>query len=289
MKKVMHIFGILLLGFFLSACQAGDEEKVEEADESIPVETVFLEKGDLTVDRKIYGRTSPHQITPIIIPMPGELDELNVSNGDVVDEDDLIATLKTERGNLEIRAPKKGEIFELDASEGDFVSETDPLALITDMRTLNVNFSVTDQIRLLFERDESYDAHIRDHKVSITIDEISSMPNDSGLYSIQGQFENNNDEIIPGMIVELTISETKVTDAYLLPTSSIIEDHEGTYIYVLEDGRAVKTEIEIIESLTEQTAFQAKDLEEGNEIIDNGQLTVSDGSKVHVVEGANES
>src|SRR5690554_3425620 len=132
MKKALLSIAILLLIGVLAACNQNENTIEDQEDIVIPVEIAEATEGNLVTEKLLYGRTAPIHTTPIMIQMPGEIDELEVGNGDQVEEDDLIATLKTQVGQQNIEAPSKGEIVQLEVEEGDLVTDAEPLAMIID-------------------------------------------------------------------------------------------------------------------------------------------------------------
>lgn len=290
MKKTIFSFIVITLTVFLGACNQNDDADTEQEIEEqiIAVETTHITEGDLSIDKTLYGRTAPSSITPVMLQMPGEIDVLEVENGDRVEEDDLIAKIKTPAGIQEIKAPATGEIANLDFKEGDIATESEPFAIVVDMDELLINFGVTSNVRALLEKEKNYQSKINDETYEAKITSISSMPDDTGLYPVEAVVENKDDKLLPGMVAMLTIPEKKVKASLILPTEAIIEDSEGTYIYVVEDDLAVKTEVNILETQSDQSAFEGE-VNEGDEVIINGQLTISDGSKVNVVEEENQS
>jgi len=288
MKKWLTLISILLMVTLLVACQETEEpeEKVEER--VVAVETAFVEEGNLVVDKQIYGRLMPSSITPVMIQMPGEIEKLEVENGDIIEEDEVIATLITPAGKQEIKAPATGEINNLSYKEEDIAVETEPFATIVDTKEFLIQTGVTHQVRSLLEKGETYEAIIHDRAYEVEVTSIASMPDETGLYPIEAVVENNNDELIAGMIASLTIPEQKVENALILPTEAIVEESDGTFIYVVNDNVAVKTEIEVLVFQSELTAIKGE-INEGDEVVINGQLTLTDGSQVNVVEEGNES
>ncbi|MFC3150867.1 dihydrolipoyllysine-residue acetyltransferase [Litoribrevibacter euphylliae] len=59
-----------------------------------------------------------------------EIIEVSVSAGDVVEQDDAIIVVETDKATMEIPAPAAGKIVELKVKEGDKVSEGDLVALM---------------------------------------------------------------------------------------------------------------------------------------------------------------
>jgi biotin carboxyl carrier protein len=63
-------------------------------------------------------------------PLPGLLVELHVSEGDNVEEEDVVAILESMKMNLELRAPRGGAVRELRVLPGRRVSQDEVLAII---------------------------------------------------------------------------------------------------------------------------------------------------------------
>lgn len=277
----------MLIGF-LTACSQNEETKENREDVIIPVETVEAVEGELVIEKLLYGRTAPKQITPILIQIPGEVDELKVENGDQVEEDDLIAILKTQVGQQNIKAPQNGEIVQLEVEEGDVVTDAEPFAMVIDLGEIKVDFPVTNHVRSLLEKGDTYISIIDDQEYEIKITSISILPDETGLYPIEASLENKDNKVLPGMVAVMNVPERRIENGLILPTSAIIEETDGAFIYLVQDNEAVKREITILESQSDQTAIEG-DVQAGDQVVINGQLTLEDGSKVNVVKEGNQS
>lgn len=289
MKKAsLSIVTILLIGL-LAACSNQDKDaNKNNEDIIIPVETVEATEGDLVIEKTLYGRTAPMSSTPVIVQVPGEFDVLEVENGDIVEEDDVLAKLKTPAGMQNIKAPKKGEVIQLKAKEGDMVAGEELFAVIADMKEMKVNFTVTSNVQSLLKKEDKHKALINNKKYKLEIISIGKMPDETGLYPIEASVKNKEDAILPGMIATMYIPEKRVKKAIILPTEAIIEENQDVFVYVVKDGQAIKTEISIKESQSDQTAIEGE-VSEGDQVVINGQLTLKDGSKVDVVKEGNKS
>lgn len=288
MKKIKFVFLIILTVGLLSACN-NDENNNEDntnVDSVAAVETVKAELDDLVIEKSVYGRTAPSLVTPVIVPVAGEIDELEVENGDKVKEDDVIAKLKTQMGIQNLKASKAGEIIQLEVKEGDFVTEENPLAMIADLEKMEVSFSVTDSVRALFKKEDKLEAVINEKDFEVEITSVGKMPDDTGLYPIKATVENKDDVILPGMTVLITVSEKRIKESIILPTEAIVEEVEGSFIYIVEEDHVVKKEVDIKATQSDRTAIEGE-VEEGDQVVINGQLTLSDGSKVNVVKEGN--
>src|SRR5699024_10147738 len=92
-KLFLGVIAILLIGI-LPACSEDEEEQSGETEKVTSVETVEAEEGDLTIVKTMNSRTKPGSLNSIMLESPGELETLEVENGDEADKDDTIATSK---------------------------------------------------------------------------------------------------------------------------------------------------------------------------------------------------
>lgn len=291
MKKKTYVMIIALFVLLLGACNDENGE-AEESDRVIPVEAIEAKIDDFIVDKTLYGRTEPKDLTPVMLQMPGEISELPVKVGDTVEEDDLIAKIETQAGIQEINAPAAGEIVELSGKEGEMVSESDPFAMILDLNELNITLSVTKDGRSLMEDADDSDitVEIDDETYDIDVTSLGKMPDDTGLFPVEAVFENKDHHVLPGMIAKVILPEKKLKQTFVLPTEAIVEDSEGTYIYKVVDEKATKIDVTVLETQTDVTAIESdSDIEEGDQIVINGQITLSEGARVTIVEEGNES
>lgn len=285
MKKIVFIaLAVMLIGL-LGACSQDDETTEKKGNTPAPVETAKAEQGDLVIEKTIYGRTAPASSTPIMLPAPGKISSLEVENGDKVDEDDLIATLS---GGQSIYAPKAGEIANLNAEAGSIVSDTDPLAVIADFDTLKIQFTVTADELDLFKKEAKHDAVIDGEKVEAEITSIGKLPDDTGLYPVEATFDNQDGDFVSGVVAKLSVPEKKVKDTIIVPTAAVVNGNGESFVFVVKDDQAVKTNVTIKETQSEQTAIKGE-VDKDALIVTSGQTTLTDGSKVNVVKEGNES
>lgn len=287
MKKLRLLFIVMLAIGLLSACSNDDNENENENEELITaVETVQAELGDLVIEKSVYGRTAPSEMTPVLVSVAGEVDELKVENGDKVEKDDILAKLETQMGVQDLKATKDGEVIQLEAKEGDLVTEENPFAMIANLDEMEISFSVTDKVRELFKKEDKLKAMINDKEFEAEVTSVGKMPDDTGLYPITAKVENKDDYILPGMTVLMNVSEERIKESIILPTEAIVEEAEGSYVYLIEDDHVVKEEIDVKATQSDRTAIEGE-VEEGDQVVINGQLTLSDGSKVNVVKEGN--
>ncbi|WP_174614901.1 efflux RND transporter periplasmic adaptor subunit [Virgibacillus ihumii] len=288
MRKVLLFISAAALISVLAACNQDDQTSGKKEEKVIPVETAGAVKDDLVVEKDIYGRTAPVRTTPVMVQTPGEITELEVENGDMVETDDLIATIETARGSQHIYASADGEIAKLNASEGSMVSNSEPLAVIADMSSMELSFTVTSGTQDLFSEDDTYTAEIDGKKYEAEITSISSMPDDTGLYPVEATIDEASNNMLAGMVAVMQVPEKTVNNTIIVPTEAVMTESGQSFVYTIQDGKASKVNVTIQEVQSDKTAIKG-DVEKGDEVVTDGQLTLTEGSKVEVVKAGNQS
>lgn len=284
-----RLIGIIILAVLLTACAENNNEETQtEVERVVPVETVSVTKGSLVVEKSIIGRLAPESITPVILQAPGEVTEVHVKNGDRVEEGDAMIEIMTMAGAQTVSAPASGEIAQFQVSEEDLVSNEEPLAMILNMDVMTVSATVTSQIIDMFEIGDAVQSVVGEEIVDAEITNIDKIPNETGLYPLEARIEQDNGQMLPGMVAILQFPEQRVKDAIIVPTEAIVIEEEQNFVYVVEDDQAIKVPVDVIETQSDETAIEG-DVNVGDAIVVNGQLTLEDGRTVQVVKEGNES
>lgn len=282
MKRFMFVLMFCLL-VVLAACSNDDTTNVEQEERVVAVETAEVKEEDFILERVLYGRAIPNQIAPIILPLAGELTELDVSNGETVEEGDRIAVFSTAQGSTTVTAPADGKITGLQASEGDMVSNEEPFATVADTDVMIVEFTVTAELQRILSKDETYTVEVANEEFPATVTQIDFTPDDSGLYPVQATVENEENIILPGMVARITIPEQVIEDTFLVPTQAVVHENDEDFIYVVTNDKAEKRTITVLETGSDTSAIEGE-IEAGEEVVITGQLTLSDGDQVDVKE-----
>ncbi|MRH43939.1 efflux RND transporter periplasmic adaptor subunit [Aquibacillus halophilus] len=284
MKK--FLFPLFALMLILVGCSEDDTTTEEQEDRVTPVEVDQVIQEDLIVEKKFYGRTMPESSTPVIAPVAGEIETLEVAKGDQIDEEDIIATITRAdgRGELDIEAPASGQLTTLDAKEGGMISNTEPFAVIVNLDTIQIQLNVTAENLDIFDGNDQ--ATVRfdtiDLEEAATIDYVSSVANETGLYTIELSVDNQANNIKPGMVAVVHLPENVVESALQIPTTALVEEADETYVYVIEDDEAKKVAVTVIEAQTDWTAIEGE-INKGDTVVTSGQLTLADGYKVDIM------
>ncbi|HLR59084.1 MAG TPA: efflux RND transporter periplasmic adaptor subunit [Pseudogracilibacillus sp.] len=288
MKKKMLLLIFISFALILSACGDSDKEETEEEDNVVPVETTEVDKGNLKTEKSLYGQTQAIKQTPIMLSQPGELDELKVANNDEVNKDDALAVIKSEAGEQTIKAPSKGIVASLPESSGAFVSNEEPFAMILDLDEIKVQATMTQKMRDLFTVDQEVKVEIDNEEYTGKVLALDPLPNENGELVMNVRVKNEDDKISTGESAKITVNKTLKKDVLIVPSEAIMTSEEEDYVYVIEDSKAKKVKVEILEAQTNETAIKG-DIKEKDAIVINGQSLLSDDVKVDVKKDGDKS
>lgn len=186
--------------------------------------------------------------------------------------------------NEAITAPVTGEVASLSAEEGDMVTNQQPFATVVSLNPMTISASVTPEQLDLFEKGQELqvDLPALEKEAASVIDYISSVPDDTGLYPVEATVDNAEEDIKPGMMASFLLPENVVEDALIIPTDGLVEQNDETFVYKVEEEKAVRVDVEVIESQSDFSAVSGGITAE-DDIITSGQLTLSDGDKVTIM------
>lgn len=102
---------------------------------------------------------------------------------------------------------------------------------------------------------------------------------------METQADNAKGEIKPGMTAKFIVDQEVQKDALLVPTEAIVEKNGESHVFIVKNGRAVEEAVEVLEAQSKMTAVKGN-LQAKDQIVIKGQMTLSDGNKVKIIEGA---
>ena len=104
-------------------------------------------------------------------------------------------------------------------------------------------------------------------------------------YTVKVELDNKDGKIKSGMMAEVSFTMAASDDTILLPRNAVIEKDNETYVYVINNGKAKKTAVELgIEA--EDTIEIKSGLKKGDNVVTKGQTYLSDGEEVTIANTA---
>ncbi|QDP41620.1 efflux RND transporter periplasmic adaptor subunit [Radiobacillus deserti] len=282
MKKIFFIL-VFISAALIGCSNQAEDENAEEVPVAVQVDEVTKET--LTVEKSIYGKTTPKSSVPVIAPVAGEVTEVHVEKGQTVEEGDTIISITSPNtGEIEVDATIAGQITSLNASEGGVVSNTEPFATISELSSLHIQVGVTPETRQLFNDLEEVPVIVNEKEATATVDYVSSVPNQqTSLYEVEATLQDPAEDVLPGMTAIMRVTEEEVSEGLVIPTEALVEEGGSTYVYIIKEDKAIQTEVNVLRSLTDKTAVEG-DIQEGDQVVVKGQLVLSDGKEVTIQE-----
>jgi RND family efflux transporter MFP subunit len=104
----------------------------------------------------------------------------------------------------------------------------------------------------------------------------------TGMAMIRATMPNENEILWPGTLanVELTLREE---EALVVPTAAVQLSQAGSFVYVVVDGKAVVRPVTVERAVGEESVITSG-LQAGETVVTDGQLLLSNGTRVTVRE-----
>lgn len=212
----------------------------------------------------------------------------DILTGTIKADQAALDNLKVQKSYTTIRAPFSGRIGAANVKVGNFVrpADTVPLAVINQMAPVYVSFSVPQ--RVLVDLRESMakgasgvTATIPGHQRSET-GKVAMVENTvdatTGMVTVRGIMNNENETLWPGTLVATKLV-IRSEDAIVVPTVAVQRSQSGNFVFVIKDG-AAKVQPVKVDRTAQGMSVISEGLAGGESVVVDGQLLLSDGSKV---------
>src|SRR6267142_6842437 len=227
----------------------------------------------------------------------GATTQVNVDNARTQSEI-LIGTIKADQSALDnlkvqksytiIRAPFSGRISAANVKVGNFVrpADTAPLAIINQMAPVYVTFAIPQRVLVDLREamavgESSVVATIPGHqqseqgKVAMVENSVDST---TGMVTVRGIMNNERETLWPGILVATKLI-IRTENSVVVPTVAVKRSQSGNYGFVVRYGVA-KVQPVRVDRTFQGTSVIAEGLSGGESVVVDGQLLLSDGSRV---------
>jgi len=227
----------------------------------------------------------------------GATTQVNVDNAKT-QSDTLNATIKADQALLDnykvqksytlIRAPFAGRISAANVKIGNFVrpADTQPLAVINQMAPVYVTFAIPQRALVdlrdsMAKGDPKVIATIPGHQRSET-GKVAMVENTvdqtTGMVTVRGIMNNENETLWPGTLVATKLV-IRNEDSVVVPTVAVQRSQDGNFVFLVKDGVAKKQSVKVDRTVQGMSVI-SEGLAGGDTVVTDGQLLLSDGSRV---------
>ncbi|HZH61149.1 MAG TPA: efflux RND transporter periplasmic adaptor subunit, partial [Metabacillus sp.] len=202
-------------------------------------------------------------------------------------------TIESKLDDLEVKSEIAGTVLSIDEDARKGISQS-PILHIGNSEELVVKGMISEYDSLKIKEGQSVTLRsdvLTDKEWKGTVKKVSYLPvqSDSAIsseetavqYSIEASIEGRNIEVKPGFKLIMDI-ETEKRSALAVPLGAVKQDGENYYVYIVEEGKAVRQEIEI-GSANDQYMEITSGLEPGSKVIINPSEEVRDNVEVNEI------
>ena len=199
-------------------------------------------------------------------------------------------------GYTTITAPLAGRTGIRQVDEGNIVRSGDTnsaLVTITQIRPISVTFNVPQQdlqrvvdafakgpLKVLAQRSDT-NAVVDTGTLSVIDNQVDPA---TGTVRLKAEFPNADFQLWPGQFTNVRLLTTTLQNVVVIPTGAVQRGPEGTFVYVIEGGKAKMRSIKVLRQ-DENQVVVASGLEPPAQVVTTGFARLSDGSAVTISSG----
>ena len=261
------------------------DAQIEQAEGVLAKDQAQLEgaQRDLRRYNDLVGKGATTQVN-----VDNARTQSDILTGTIKADQAALDNLKVQKSYTLIRAPFAGRISAANVKVGNFVrpADTAPLAVINQMAPVYVTFAVPQ--RVLVDLRESMTkglsrvtATIPGHQRSET-GKVAMVENTvdatTGMVTVRGIMSNQNESLWPGTLVTTKLV-IRSEDAIVVPTVAVQRSQSGNFVFVVKDGVAGIQPVSV-DRTSEGMSVISEGLSGGETVVVDGQLLLSDGTRV---------
>jgi len=107
----------------------------------------------------------------------------------------------------------------------------------------------------------------------------------TGTILVRVQLENRDEALWPGQVVEVRLRLGERPGALVVPSAAVAQGQAGDYAWVVKDGAVELRPLKVLEA-GEREVVVGQGLAEGEVVVTEGQLKLTPGARVELLEGA---
>jgi len=183
----------------------------------------------------------------------------------------------------DVKAPIAGVVSSVMTEAGEMAAPQSPVIQIVNPDSLIVQLnSITESSIQKFRVGQKVKVSFPNVRETVegTVSTVSFAANSQTLtYPIEIQIMDQSKSIHPGMFAEIIVTQS-VKNQLVIPTKAIIGTGEGAHVYVINNNKAIKKTVKVIDMSTENTVIEG--LSENEQIVIKGQYMINNGSPVKI-------
>lgn len=293
-KKAIFILSILIIVFYMIGCSK--KTKKEDEENIFAVYTTKAVKGEINDYIELNGDVKAKVEVEIYPDTTGKLESINVSLGQWVNKNDIIAYVNPSRPGMDyslspVKSTISGTVTSLPVKRGATVSIQTAIAKVGRTNELEIVTYVAEKfiskikpnLRAIIKSsafpEKTFFAFVSE--ISPVVDPVTRM------LETRLKLTDKYPELKSGMFVEIKIITENKNNIIKIPEESVVKKFGKDYVFIInraEDNLATVTMQEVIVGLTiDNKAEIVKGLKGDEEIVYKGQSLLEDNTKVRIL------
>lgn len=181
-----------------------------------------------------------------------------------------------------VTAPVSGTITKKNVTTNNMAATGNVAYVITAEDEMNIVFYVAETVMRQVEVGQQIKVERNGEVYQAQITENAGVADaNSGLFKLKAQFTGGAENMITGTKVKITMATNKADGVMTIPVDSVYYESQKAYVYVMDGGKAVRTEIET--GITNNTDVEVKSgITKDSEIITTWAAQLRDGADVRL-------
>ncbi|RMG64074.1 MAG: efflux RND transporter periplasmic adaptor subunit [Calditrichaeota bacterium] len=197
------------------------------------------------------------------------------------------ALMKARYEKLFLKAPFEGYVNERYVDLGAYVRPLQPVFQVIDNAWIKIRAGVAERfmndIRVGTPVQVTFDA-LPDLVLEGKISFVSrAMDPVARTFTVEIEMPNPDRKLAPEMVANLKILRRRYQDHLVVPLDAVIENEQGSFVYVVENNRARRLPVKLLSIYADSAVVEG--LQPHMDLIVVGQHEVSDGDLVSIVSG----
>jgi RND family efflux transporter MFP subunit len=245
-----------------------------------------FEQAQRDVER--YTDLVARNATPIVT-LNNAQTQVNISRATAESNRAQLENLKVQLGFCTIRASISGRISMANVKVGNFVrqADTSPMATIVQTAPVYVSFTVPqknlpDIRKAIAAETATVEALIpgEDKRANGQVTMIeNTVDMATGMATIRATMPNKDELLWPGTLVTADMT-LRTEEGVVVPSTSVQVSQSGNFVFIVKDGVAKVQNIQVERQVGRDTVV-ASGLSGGETVVTDGQLLLSDGTRVN--------
>ena len=260
--------------------------KVNSNTTLIKVDDTYL-KAEYQIDKKNYELAQKN-----LERVENLSDEKSITGQQLDQIENQVQSAEIKKGITEkrlnetwVKSPVKGNINQFFIEKGMLISPTVPICEIVDITKFKVSLKVTESEAVQLHTGQKVKIIPQSNPSESLVGEIKyiSLNADYALqYTVDIEFENHTDWLKGGMVCDIIITLQDDQKELIVPKKCIVTENEHIYLFVAEDNKAFRKDVNILDENDSYYKIEAN-LSENQDIIFEGQSKLTDGVPIKII------